>query len=469
MSAKYKSLISVERLRKSTGPAGRTPIQQIGSDRGRILFSAPFRRLQSKAQVFSLESNAAVRSRLTHSMEVAHIGRYIVQRVALKADANGMSGLLRECKMIEEVIETACLLHDIGNPPFGHLGESAIQEWFKKNAALLYAKSTPVGPYRTDRTIDAHSSRYKDIERFDGNPQGLRICLRLQGLPSKCGFNLTHSQIASLVKYPKGSDDISAYKKNGVFTSELELLQSVWNEIGLEWGARHPLVFLMEAADDIAYCLSDIEDGIEKNIISEEKVIDDLSKIFSEKRYPIYSELLKKSLKSTVTKSFVSVRTQLINELVDYASIQFVNRIHKNMLSDNEPLLDGADEACLAIKDIKAYCRKELYRSAEAEDVEIAGFNIVYGLLEKFSVLLELPSSDFIRLVEHREGKSLCCRMFSKLPDGLVAHYKDSAALDPKEEWFFRAQLIIDYVSGMTDDFALKFFRLVHGIDVKVI
>ena len=128
------NLINTNRLRISTNDQQRTKRQEIESDRGRVLFSAPLRRLQSKAQVFSLESNASVRSRLTHSMEVAHIGRYIVQKIRGIAEKNGNNNLAEECLEIETVVETACLLHDIGNPPFGHLGEKAIQQWFSENA-----------------------------------------------------------------------------------------------------------------------------------------------------------------------------------------------------------------------------------------------------------------------------------------------------------------------------------------------
>jgi len=469
LNSTYETLISVQRLRDSTGPAGRTSMQEIGSDRGRILFSSPLRRLQSKAQVFSLEHNAAVRSRLTHSMEVAHIGRYIVQKVAVHAANNNQSELEKECVEIESLIETACLLHDIGNPPFGHLGESAIQGWFKKNAPALYGTSTSAAAGSESKILNVNSAHYKDFAKFDGNPQGLRICLRLQGLPGKCGFNLTLSQIASLIKYPMTSADNFTYKKIGVFTSEAEVLKTVWKKLGLDWGERHPLVYLMEAADDIAYCLSDIEDGIEKNIISESKVIKDLEKIFPSNSYPEYSKIVTDSSASAVTKPFVYVRTQMINRLVDYSAIKFVWRISENKTNDTKPLLGGTDEACRAIDAIKEYCRKTLYRSPEAEDVEIAGYNIVYGLLDKFSVLLELSHAEFAKLVADREGSSLCCRMFSKLPDGLVAHYSESVRSDPDAEWFHRVQLIVDYIGGMTDDYALKFYRLVHGIEVKVI
>lgn len=466
MQSSYKNLVSVERLRRSTGPTDRSSMQEIGSDRGRILFSSPIRRLQSKAQVFSLEDNAAVRSRLTHSLEVSHIGRYIVQRVTHHAENTEFKGLLGECAEIEAIIETACLLHDIGNPPFGHLGESAIQDWFTSNAAELYDKSMKC---KGGKSINKSSPYYKDFEKFDGNPQGLRICLKLQGKPEKNGFNLTLSQIASIVKYPQTSTDIIQYKKIGAFRSEADLLKDVWKKLNLKWGERHPLVYLMEAADDIAYCLSDIEDGIEKNIITEKMVIDELKCRFCCSQFPEYSTIVNNHPDDSVTKPFVNIRTQLINNLVDYAAHRFVTRLKSNDLGDPKPLFDGDDEACRVINSIKKYCRENLYSSPEAEDVEISGYNIVFGLLDKFSILLSLSQTDFEKIVHTGKGSSLCCRMYSKLPKNLVEHYKYSVQCDSDAEWFHRVQLIVDYVSGMTDVFALRFFKLVNGIEVKVL
>jgi len=180
--------LSVDRIRASSSGGSREKKQQFESDRGRVLFSSPLRRLQSKAQVFSLESNASVRSRLTHSMEVAHIGRYISHQLKAVAIENNDTTFAQQCDEIEPLVETACLLHDIGNPPFGHLGEKAIQKWFVKNSNRLYKKST-------GNEIDTESPQYRDFEGFDGNPQGARISLTLQGYPGKKGFNLTYAQL----------------------------------------------------------------------------------------------------------------------------------------------------------------------------------------------------------------------------------------------------------------------------------
>jgi len=467
MEKNYESQVNTSRIRTSSSRHSRSERQEIESDRGRVLFSAPLRRLQSKAQVFSLESNAAVRSRLTHSMEVSHVGRYIVQRIKQIAIEKNYSKLAEECDLIETIVETTCLLHDIGNPPFGHLGEKAIQEWFKENANKYHFLAT-------EKTIDKNSSWYKDFLAFDGNPQGLRIVLNLQGNPGEKGFNLTLSQLATLIKYPATSTDKNKFNKIGVFTSEKKDVEYIWNKLDLDWGKRYPLMFLMEAADDIAYSLSDIEDGIEKRVINEREVLAQLHRIFTKRGLKDFAGLINDARKSTVTSPFVAFRTYMINKMVEQAANKFVVN-WKDIsagefdgifcLDDNEE----GDDCSKAINIINTYCSETLYRSAEAEDIEIAGYNIVHGLMDKFSILLQLDKDEFISLAKKGKGKALCRRMISKLPNSLVQHYLYAIETDEENEWFRRVQLIVDYISGMTDDFSLKVFRLIHGIKVEII
>ena len=452
-----------ERLRESTSHDQRTPKQQFESDRGRVVFSAPFRRLQRKAQVFSLESNAAVRSRLTHSMEVSHIGRYIAHKLSDEADRNDDTDFSGFCSMIEPLVETACLLHDIGNPPFGHLGESAIQEWFKKNAGMVFREST-------GEEVDTSSARYQDYENFDGNPQGARIVLKLQGAPGKFGLNLTSAQIASIIKYPRFSDeDNTKYKKIAAFTSEREDIEKVWSTLGLKWGQRHPLVFLMEAADDIAYSLSDIEDGIEKKIVSEEAAISHLREEFKSLGTDLGSCFADESAANAVVSPFVSFRTSMINLLVVQAAKYFY--AHRNEISTLgiKGIFEREDSYSKALKIVNEYCKNNLYQSQEAQDIEIAGYNIVFGLLDKFAILMMMKQEKFAKLVKEGKGKNLERRMFSKLPTSLVRHYEAAVATDSDSEWFIRFQLIVDYISGMTDDYALKLYRLLNGIEVSIV
>lgn len=465
--------INTSRLRDSTNGLRLTAKQKIESDRGRVIFSSPLRRMQSKAQVFSLESNAAVRSRLTHSLEVAHVGRYIVQKLQKLAENDGDKDLFEAFVLAESIVETACLLHDIGNPPFGHLGEAAIKEWFKENSKELYSKS--MASSDEFALIDTKNPQYKDFENFDGNPQGLRVVMTLQGEAGKKGMNLTYAQIASIIKYPKFSnDDDIDWKKIGAFSSESTDIKKIWSELGLGRGKRFPLVCVMEAADDIAYSLGDIEDGIEKGIKSEKLVMQELKLKFEEENIDQFDNFFDMTGQE-VLKDFVSFRVRMINALVEFAAQEFYRRIQSDYF-DNESIFyvpDGGGSATQhsqAIKSINSYCRKNFYNSSEAVDIEIAGYNIVHGLLDKFSILLKLERTEFQNLVVQGKGRDITRRVFSKLPSKLIDHYRyECDQVNDESEWYGRVRLIVDYISGMTDDFALKAYKLFNGIEVEIL
>lgn len=209
------------------------------SDKGRLIYSAPFRRMQQKAQVFSLESNSAVRSRLSHSLEVAHIGDYIVHAITkeLRKSNNGENKdktfWLNNEKSIKSIVETTCLMHDIGNPPFGHFGESTISDWFKNkaNLTLILRKS---GLLSDDQKIDEefeNSIQLRDFTSFDGNPQAIRIVTKLQGDDGVTGLNFTYTQIAASLKYTYGGSNYKKIKENhltskiGYFSTEEDIVK----------------------------------------------------------------------------------------------------------------------------------------------------------------------------------------------------------------------------------------------------
>jgi len=247
---KILPLVTPIRRRNSTITDTRSILIESESDKGRVINSASFRRLQQKAQVFPLEPNAAVRSRLTHSIEVSQVGRHIAQKV-IESTLESSNQPYIELAAFVNTIETACLLHDIGNPPFGHLGETAIQCWFTKS-----------------KFGDARE--FKDLCNFDGNPQGYRIASFLSGKDS-FGLNLTCTQLLSMIKYPTdvtGKDAGAPYKKIGIFDADYAGYEDACEK--LDWVPRRkfPFVYLMDAADDIAYSMSDLEDGIEKKVVS---------------------------------------------------------------------------------------------------------------------------------------------------------------------------------------------------------
>lgn len=216
----YEELLRPHRLRQSTRGAV-SAVEESESDRARVLYSAAFRRLQRKTQVFPLEENAAVRSRLTHSLEVAHVGRYLATRVIEKLRSKGIYFEAEDDLAFANIVDTACLLHDLGNPPFGHFGEAAISAWFADWSAR--------------RGSGGNSRLSEDLRFFDGNPQGFRIATSIGGI-DKFGLNLTCAQIASTVKYPVLPDGVkendSLRKKAGIFWTEGE----IWGEVRRSFG-----------------------------------------------------------------------------------------------------------------------------------------------------------------------------------------------------------------------------------------
>jgi len=240
------------------------------SDRGRIINSAAVRRLQQKTQVFPLERNSAVRSRLTHSLEVQQVGRFIVQTIFKKLTGEqqkeyNIIGLERH---VESMVEMSCLLHDVGNPPFGHFGEEAIKNWFCEN---LNISSRSIG--NNSSLLNEELSR--DICNFEGNAQAIRL------IQSLLRLNLTYSQVAGVLKYtrcgteekPVKTDPLNYLKKKvGYYFSEKKYIESLYDSQELKLGHRHFSSYIMEAADDISYCIADIEDSVEKGILDIEKL-----------------------------------------------------------------------------------------------------------------------------------------------------------------------------------------------------
>jgi dGTPase len=357
-TSKYTSLLRTSRFRKSA-VAGRNILLSAESDRGRLLFCPAFRRLQQKAQVFSLESNAAVRSRLTHSLEVSQTGRYIADEITLKLLDNNLA-TQQECFAIATFVETACLMHDIGNPPFGHFGEAAIAEWFTKEAPSILEKlfcSNPDGSINTSKLgiikpqIDHVLADFKE---FDGNPQGLRVVAKLQKNSDIYGLNLTKTTLASYLKYIRESGEAKASppkpftKKAGYFSTERALVRNIWEELGYNSPQRFPLAYIMEAADDIAYCISDLEDSIEKQLLNKKQAFRELIDAwageanYKKKEFRQIGKLLKwASLESKDGKLFTytDFRTNLNRILVDRATVSYIN--------NHDKILDGTLESLI--------------------------------------------------------------------------------------------------------------------------
>lgn len=454
----YAKLLTTNRIRKSSR-GEQSLVDEVESDRARVLYNASFRRLQRKTQVFPLEDNAAVRSRLTHSLEVAHVGRFLASRLVQTVHDRGLVNRFEFTPEIEHAltvtVEVACLLHDIGNPAFGHFGESAIAKWFSARDGLGVM-------------VDS------DMRGFDGNPQGLRIVASLAGSDGKTGMNLTLTQLASTIKYQLLSSEFpgngKGYKKFGAFETEREVIEKLREKFGLGVGQRFPLAYLMEAADDISYCLSDIEDGSEKRVVRYEEVIDDLRR--GAEGDSDVSSLVDQAIEQAATARdvdrVVSFRSFLVRRFVRAAVDQYVDK-HDDVLTGSlDELIDPASTEGKLLKLIKAVVRRRVYSDESIQSLELAGNSVMRGLLDYFGQLIDVPRDEFTALMApgaRVKGRDVEKRLLDLVAPSHKRFYEQaSVGVDEEREKLLRAHLIADYIAGMTDPFALKVHQKLSGI-----
>lgn len=456
---------------------------QLESDRGRIINSAAVRRLQQKTQVFPLERNAAVRSRLTHSLEVQQTGRFIVRTMfrMLGQDAEkvGLAGLDRAC---ETLVEMACLMHDIGNPPFGHFGEAALSKWFADHLHEL----APFRDVKPDASDDLTTQLARELQGFEGNAQAIRLIANLQKL------NLTYLQAAAAFKYtrpateprPAAGDPFSYLKKKpGYYFSEAGFVRAMQEALGMAPGHRHPLAYIMEAADDISYCLADLEDGVDKGLMTYGQLAERLVATFealrpgeaevahfgSDSFASLVAYARRRADEESINREhefFVWLRVRVIHPLVRHAARAFIDNLATvREGSLNRALLED-DSAChTVIETFKRVAVANVFSVPEVETLELQGYRIISGLLDHFKPLLLLSRADFGRLVAgEKKGLLVESRLFKRLPNKHVKAYLAAVAEDrpvAAEVWerYCRCRLIQDMVSGMTDQFALDEFH----------
>ena len=484
MANNYRSKITCRRQRPTT-VEGRDIVEETESNRGRIIQSAAIRRLQQKTQVYPLETNAAVRSRLTHSLEVQQTGRFIARSIlAQLKEQNRLKELGLEGieTAFTNLVEMACLMHDVGNPPFGHFGEAAINDWMEKNARTCFSKA--FGGVFQDSCSDLFENKLlPDLLHFEGNAQGLRIIHSLQKL------NLTCSQVAALVKYTRPAWQTEAdkgytyrHKKPGCYFSEEPLLEMIWQHLDIAPGHRYPLVYIMEAADDIAYCIADLEDAVDKGILN----LRQLQRLLQEEwdsqcqragvgfsRY--LPNIVEQALDENATSHiFITrFRTRLSKDLVDYATARYCER-HQEIFdgSLDEPLIDGGSKQHLALLTLKWVARRHVFSQPEVETPELRGYAALIGLMDIYRPLLEMSQKEFTHIVNGEPSKHFIAqRLYHRLSGKHKEAYEEAIeSLQgetedlPALEWYYRCRLVIDYMSGMTDNFVLDEYQCLSAI-----
>ncbi|UYM15330.1 dGTPase [Endozoicomonas euniceicola] len=480
----YLRKLTCQRPRLSSADVQRDLVTETESNRGRIIQSAAIRRLQQKTQVYPLESNAAVRSRLTHSLEVQQTGRFLALTILDRWKQSGVLktlGLEGQELAFTNLVEMACLLHDVGNPPFGHFGEAAISRWMEDHAEQCHDQSMQ----RTSgKDTLFQTTLLPDLCVFEGNAQGLRIIHHLQNL------NLTYSQMAALIKYTRppyepaptrGEPCFYRKKKPGFYYSEATLVRQMQQHLHINEGCRFPLVYIMEAADDIAYCIADLEDALDKGILSLKELQFWLNQVWSE--FTTGNAYLPDIMQSAAHRAgtnehefIVRLRTRLVRDLVDYAANRYINK-HDEVFAGSldEPLIEGGSNQHLALQTLKTVAVRHVFTSMEKETPELRGYAALIGLLDKFKPLLTLQPDQFQRIVAQDDHQHFIeQRLYHRLSRKHKAAYcravetlatQNLSAIDYQDlEWYYRTRLLIDYVSGMTDHFVVDEFQSLSAI-----
>ena len=431
ISNKRFGLEAFHELRKED----RTEFQR---DYDRLIFSSAFRRLQNKTQVFPLPGSIFVHNRLTHSLEVSCVGRSLGNDIAarlLKKHPELSGSCLTE---IGAIVSAACLAHDLGNPPFGHSGETAIASYFSEG------KGQELKPLLTDR-------EWSDLIHFEGNANAFRLLTHQFRGRRPGGFVMTYSTLASIVKYPYSSELAGKRQKFGFFLSEENDFATIADELGMKKlskegeslrYARHPLVYLVEAADDICYEVMDIEDAFKLKLLTEEETKDLFIGFVAEKRRDHVRRVM--NLVNDTNEQIAYLRSTVIGVLERACVETFVE--HENEILEGsfvgtlvkrmpKPVRDAFDNCSSAAV-------KKIYNSKEVLDVELAGYRIISMLMDLMIDAVRFPDKAYSQLLINRVS-----RQYEILAPTL----------------FGRVQAVLDYISGMTDVYALDLYRKING------
>lgn len=430
----WERLITNKRLGMEQYHSPRQTRNDFQRDYDRMVFSSPFRRLQNKTQVFPLPGSIFVHNRLTHSLEVSSVGRSLATEIAI--GLRGRHGEEGVFDYLGDIVAAACLCHDLGNPPFGHSGEKTIGSYFSESERMRNSLKPALTP-----------AQWSDLVNFEGNANSLRLLTHQFSGRREGGFAMTYSTIASIVKYPFPSLLAGDKGKFGFFQSEQEIYRRIADDLGL-WQdsegryVRHPLVYVVEAADDICYQIMDIEDAHKLHVLSTEEVFDVFSRYFPAGERA--GRIAKLDRVSDPNEKIAFLRSSVIGRLVNATSQEF--------LKSEESILEGTYKGTL-IKNMDSQTRegyeacsalacKKIYHAPQVADVEIAGNKILTYLLNELMEAVLFPD-----------------RTSSQLLLNMVPEQYEVLSTD----LYTKVQSVLDHVSGMTDIYALNLYRKLNG------
>lgn len=407
-------------------------------DYDRLIFSAPFRRLQNKTQVFPLPGSVFVHNRLTHSLEVSCVGRSLGNDVASQLLKKHPALADSHISEIGSIVSAACLAHDLGNPPFGHSGEKAISTYFSEGQGMALKKE--LSPMEWD-----------DLTHFEGNANAFRILTHQFEGRRKGGFVMTYSTLASIVKYPFSSQLAGKKSKFGFFLSEEADYQKIARELGIIQlskpdeplrYARHPLVYLVEAADDICYQMMDIEDAHKLKLLTHDETKGLYMQFFDEKRRKRIEEVCR--IVTDVNEQIAYLRSSVIGALIKECTRVFTENEKKILAGEFEGAL--IKHICSPLKEAYENCSaialQRIYRSSDVLDIELAGFRVISTLIDLMINAVRSPEKAYSQLLINR----------------ISGQYNVNAPT-----LYGKIQAVLDYISGMTDVYALDLYRKIKG------
>lgn len=413
-------------------------------DYDRMIFSSPFRRLQNKTQVFPLPGSVFVHNRLTHSIEVSCVGRslgIIVGRELRKKYPESDT----DFEEISSIVAAGCLAHDLGNPPFGHSGERAITSYFSDGKGRSL-----------EEKVRKEGGRWEDFIRFEGNANSIRMLIHQFNGRRKGGFVMTYSMLASIAKYPFSSIAAPQNKKKfGFFQSEEEGFRRIAEELGMKRlqdsplkYARHPLVYLVEAADDICYKIMDIEDAHKLNILSTDETKKLFLDFFSEERQQRMQRTM--NMVKDKNEQIAYLRSSVIGLLVDECAQAFLNNeaaildgtFNGSLINHISEVPDKANRIATGIS------IERIYKTQNVVDIELAGHRIIGFLLDTFITAIENTDAEYSKLI------------LSRIPEQFETN---------SSKLYDRILSVLDFVSGMTDVYALDLYRKITGMSLPTV
>ena len=434
---------------------------EIERDYDRVLFSSPVRRMADKTQVFPLDRSDSVRTRLTHSHEVANLARSVgIDLVFNHGLAAHVPTALREVPVL---LATIGLAHDLGNPPFGHQGEEAIARWFHRHRLVVL-----------DDVPDLTEGMKQDFLAFEGNAQTLRLLTKLQLINDDYGLNLTVATLAALIKYPSASDAVDpsrvVRKKYGFFQSERALVEEVWAQCNLAAGMRHPLTWILEACDDIAYSVLDAEDAVKKGLLSFSDIIaylrhtagDDpivvqvCEAAQQEHRRYRHEKLSPGELNDISMQTF---RIRAIGALMQAVADTFLRQLPAIADGSFNQELIAASPARALLRAMKECNWVHVYRHQSVLKVELTGFEVIHGLMDAFWYAI----TDRVDPADPASARKtpLASYLYRLISENYRRVFE--AAENPMPIRYREAQLLTDMISGMTDSYAVRSWQQIQA------